>query len=97
MSTITQVLVVERRVASVVTAGVQGPPGGEDVPYARRTDIVSASISYRGEAPPGSSTADSVWRIRRITISGDTSLEEWADGDARFDNAWDDRASLTYA
>lgn len=95
----TQVVVAERRVVTVVTAGVPVSVGGEsDVPYAVRTDIASDTVSYRGEAAPGASEASAVWRIRRFTIATDGDVtEQWADGDARFDNAWSGRAGLSYS
>ncbi len=66
-----------------------------DTQYTVLLDEVSATLSYIGEAAPKSSTSGAVWRIRRLdTTSGVEML--YADGDTRFDNVWDDRASLTY-
>lgn len=84
----------------VVTAGAQGAPGRpaeEEVPYAKRVDFVSDSLLYRAEAEVGSDESSASWRIRQITITdgGDMS-EKWADGDAKFDNVWNDRQSLNY-
>ena len=58
-------------------------------------DEVSATVSYIGEAQPASSTAASVWRIRKLDTSSGISLT-YADGNTFFDNVWDNRASLTY-
>ena len=91
---------------TVYSAGVQGPagpagaPGGEDeVPYAKRTDFENNdTIVYRGEADPGSADASAVWRIKRITFNAEgDATEEWADGNANFDNVWNDRATLSYS
>lgn len=53
---------------------------------------------YIGEAEPGSATSAAVWRIRKLVYSG-TQLTEilWADGNTKFDNIWDNRASLSYS
>lgn len=65
--------------------------------YALEYDYVSATTSYRGEALPGSATSAAVWRIQLITITGDDVAITWADGNASFDNVWDNRASLSYS
>lgn len=59
-------------------------------------DEASATVTYVGEAAPGSATSGALWRIKRITISGTETLVEWADGNGNFDNVWNNRASLTY-
>lgn len=55
--------------------------------------------TYVGEATPGSTKGQSVWRIKRIYEYGpDGDLDIlWADGTADFDKIWDDRASYTYS
>lgn len=65
--------------------------------YATRIDEASASVTYVGKAEVGGSPASLVWQIQRITISGDLTTIEWADGDSLFNNRWNDRASLTYS
>lgn len=50
---------------------------------------------YVGEAAISSSTANPVWRIKRINTTSGV-IVEWADGNYNFDNVWDNRASLTY-
>jgi hypothetical protein len=66
--------------------------------YAKQTDFVGESTIYRGEAVPGSLTTAPVWRIRKLLLSVDGDvMEVWADGDANFDNIWDDRATLIYS
>ncbi len=57
-------------------------------------------ITYVGDAVPGTADSASVWRIKRITettTAGSDAVIEWADGDANFDNVWDDRAILSYS
>ena len=65
--------------------------------YALQYDYIDAATSYRGEAYPGSATSAAVWRIQRITITGDDIAIEWADGSDALNQVWDDRASLTYS
>lgn len=36
------------------------------------TQVVSAALTYYGEADLGRDTASSYWKIRRTTVSGDT-------------------------
>ena len=59
-------------------------------------DEVSGNVTYIGMAKVGSATSDAVWQIRRITKSGTVTLFEFTDSDERFDNIWDNRASLSY-
>lgn len=71
---------------------------GVDMPqYAKEVDFVGESPVYIGEAVPGSLTSAAVWRIKEITFVGDDSTTLFADGDAIFDNVWDDRLSLSYS
>jgi hypothetical protein len=65
--------------------------------YETRVDEPSSATTYVGQAAIGSVVGDSVWRIKRILISGTETIIEWADGDSNFDNVWDDRASLSYS
>lgn len=51
-------------------------------------------ITYVGEATPGAATTDSLWRIQKITIAGTLTTVKWAS--SKFDQIWDNRASLTY-
>jgi len=64
--------------------------------YQTRLDEASATITYVGSAEMASSTSASAWRIKRLdSTSGLVIL--WADGNADFDNVWDNRASLSYS
>jgi len=77
---------------------VVGITSEEDTVYSKQTDFVGDTVIYKGEAIPGSLTSASVWRVRKLTLAGDGDVTEiWADGNANFDNVWDDRASLTYS
>lgn len=69
-----------------------------DEAYAKRTDFVSDTLIYYGEAAAGSAPSAAVWRIRRFTIApDDDATGEWAGGTAAFDKVWDDRATLGYS
>ena len=50
---------------------------------------------YVGYAKPGSTTSTASWKIFRVTTSNPVAIE-YSDGDAFYDNIWDNRASLTY-
>lgn len=76
---------------------VVGTTSEEDTMYAKQIDFVGETVIYKGEALPGSLTSASVWRVRKLTLTGDDVAETWADGDSNFDNVWDDRVSLSYS
>jgi hypothetical protein len=68
--------------------------------YTKRYDYIGSSpeAMYEGWAAPGSATSDAIWAIRKHTYSGThVVLSEWADGDSKFDNVWDDRTTLSYS
>lgn len=65
--------------------------------YASRYAEASATVAYAGAAEPGSATSAASWQIQRLTFSGNDVVVEFADGDADFDNVWDNRASLSYS
>ncbi|MBF0263494.1 MAG: hypothetical protein HQL97_16845 [Magnetococcales bacterium] len=53
---------------------------------------------YLGYAYPGSGEADSVWMVKRVSLFEDGSMAtKFAAGEARFEHAWSDHVSLTYA
>lgn len=85
-----------------VIMGMMGPRGlpgisEDEKVYSKRTDFITDELLYRGEADPGTLETDSNWRIRKITIAFDGDVtEEWADGNANFDNVWAERLALTY-
>lgn len=83
----------------IIGEGAQGPAGinEEDNVYAKRIDFVGDNIIYKAEAIVGSVTSSPVWRIRKITLASDNDVTEvWADGDAQFNNIWDNHLSLSY-
>lgn len=56
-------------------------------------DIAANSKEYFGWALPGTLTSVSEWKIMRITYTGADFVVEFADGDANYDNEWDNRAT----
>ncbi len=87
----------------VIQAGQQGPRGvpgiaEEDVVYSKRIDFISDDVLYKGEAAVGSSESNTVWRIRKITVSPDGDVTEvWANGSADFTHSWTGRTGYTYS
>jgi len=54
--------------------------------------------TYIGLAQTGVATSSADWQIRRITWStGLPTKIEYADGDDKFNNIWDNHASLNYS
>lgn len=60
-----------------------------------KLDQGSSTLFYVGEAAIAASTSGSVWRIRRIDTTTGVDVR-WANGNANFENIWDNRTSLTY-
>lgn len=61
-------------------------------------DAEPPTEAYLGHADPGTATSSALWRIQHLTFGagGDVTIT-WADGDALFNNVWDDRAGLSYS
>ena len=65
--------------------------------YTLLVDEASTTVTYVGEAPPGSDSSSAVWRIKKILESGGSTTVSWADGVSSFTKVWDDRASFSYS
>lgn len=65
--------------------------------YALQLDDAGSGVTYIGDAVPGTATSAATWRVKRMTETGADIAIDWADGDADFDNIWDNRASLSYS
>lgn len=63
----------------------------------RLDDTTTADVTYIGKAAIGSTTSAAVWQIAKLdTATG--LIKTWADGDASFNNVWDNRATtVTYS
>ena len=69
----------------------------EEKNYKDLVDVVSSSLIYLGKAEPGTTTNDNFWQIFRKQKTGTVWFTEMADGNEKFDNVWDNRASLSYS
>ena len=58
-------------------------------------DQTTAGQVYFCEAPVGVLSSEAGWRISRLTTA--TGETKWADGNTKYDNIADNRASLTYS
>lgn len=70
--------------------------GAEALAFREATDSGDANVSYIGKAPPGTATSAAKWQIKKIDKTTGT-IGTLADGDANFDNVWDNRESLSYS
>lgn len=61
-----------------------------------RVDDVGGDVLYVGEALPGSSEASELWRIKKISGASDITIT-WAEGNASFNKAWQQRLSYSYS
>lgn len=61
----------------------------------RIDDATTADVTYIGKAPIGTATSAAAWQISKLATSSGL-IKTWADGDASYNNVWDDRSSLTY-
>lgn len=65
--------------------------------FAKRVDMVTDTIFYKGWAEVGSTDSELVWRIAKVTISGEIVTTLYANGNADFVNSWDNRATYTFS
>ena len=53
---------------------------------------------YVGQAPIGSATSDAKWQIKRLDISGTSTVGVvYASGNNAYDKVWDNRTGYTYS
>jgi len=78
---------------TVIKPGTQGAILNEKLPLALRVDdYTTANATYIGKAAMGSLTSSAVWQIKKIDTATGVIIT-WADGDALFNNIWDNRAT----
>ncbi len=65
--------------------------------YTKAIDEANETTTYIGSAQIGTATSDSLWQIKRITVSGTVTSITWADGTDAFVNSFDDRLTYTYS
>lgn len=62
--------------------------------YATKIDTTTTSgVVYIGKAAIASSGASAVWQLKKLDSNTLALDKTWADGDALFDNVWDNRAT----
>ena len=59
-------------------------------------DTGVGGVIYVGFSEFGSDTSMPKWKIKKVTEVGTITTIQYADGNTKFDNIWDDRATLTY-
>jgi hypothetical protein len=64
--------------------------------FALRLDEFNSSVTYVGEADPGSAEAANAWRIKKLEETGPDLSITWASGTAAPEFAWTDRLVLSY-
>ena len=60
-------------------------------------DDVGGGVTYFGKSVPGVLITQPYWAISRLTETGDDLETHQADGNADFDNIWNNRLSLSYS
>lgn len=60
-------------------------------------DSADPNNVYLGFSSAGVATSQNQWKIQKITTSGAITRTLHADGNAHYDNVWDNRASLSYS
>lgn len=67
---------------------------------ALRTDDSVAGSTFIGRALIGTADSAAAWKISFLdetNVSGSVAILKWADGNANYDNIWDNRTSLSYS
>lgn len=84
----------------------RGSGGGQEVHVTNLTgtdqavqlDIASSTVTYIGKAPVGTATGAAGWKVSKLTSNAEGDLAiTYADGNASYDNVWDNRAALSYS
>jgi hypothetical protein len=57
----------------------------------------SGTTTYIASAPAGTAQASALWQVKKISVSGNDTLIQWADGNLNFDNVATDLTTLTYS
>lgn len=60
-------------------------------------DYVSSTVAYHGDASPGTLDTQALWRIKKIEVTGQTSVITFASGTSTFDKVWTNRLSYSYS
>lgn len=110
-SLVQHTVVTVPRALDLVTAGIAGPRGPQGLNEEEiLMDMLTETNNIEDSPSPGeltvylgwatqtdALTSEAVWKIKRriIAVDGDKT-EKFADGNALYDNVWDDHLILTY-
>lgn len=73
------------------------PTSDASTVYKPIIDESTAGTTYIGFAVPGTATSAASWQIQRVVEASSITTVTYADGNANYDNVWDNRASLSYS
>lgn len=65
--------------------------------YTIKLDEAGGGVSYIGEAVPGTASATSGWRIKKLTEATGSTTVAWQGGTDEFNQSWDARVALSYS
>lgn len=66
--------------------------------YSTNLAYSGSNVEFVGIAEPGTTKAQALWAIFKLTYSGSNVTEvRWANATRKFDKVWDDRATYTYS
>lgn len=85
------------RVHRTSNSGSDSSSASSEQNYLVNIDEVSDEITYFGFAAPGTASAATLWRIKKMTVSGSLTVVQYASGTSDFDKSWDLRATYTYS
>lgn len=68
----------------------------EELTFTTYVDKASSTVTYAGDAAPGTATSAAAWRIQKIDTSSGVIVTNAA-GSEEMTNIWDNRASLSYS
>ena len=66
------------------------------LPQKTIVDTATATVTYRGYAPVGTSSTGTAWRISRTTVSGSATTVEWAGTATGYISNWGYRTAINY-
>lgn len=70
--------------------------GSPTVKMIIRTNSGNSNLDYIGKADIGTATSANSWQIQRLDSTTNLDIL-WADGDAKYNNIWDNRESISFS
>ena len=78
--------------------GVNSTTASITLPFILTTRTEAAGVYiYTGAAAAGAATSAAVWQVKRLDTSDAELPDIFANGSTKFDQVWDDRATLSYS